>query len=516
MSKGRPFDKWYLAVTGLGVGVRLLFLLLSGDLEPYADESGYIYLAVCWNHFGFYSDAGTYLWPPGHPYFLAVLLDWFGAGGIYAAKLCQILASGLVGYFLMLIARRMLDRRAGIVAGLLWCFYLPLIGFTHYLWPETLFLAFFVPTLYLLVSWSPGAAKGGSAVWRVLGAGLLMGVSLLIKESMLYLSVILAALIVWRYRRVSLMEGVRHAGLFALGLAAVVCPWTLRNFEVYGRVAPVAASLGRNCYVGVFRQYRNFDYPVFLIGNDEVDIDKASPEALRISETAPLADPDGEPFYARIYGRDNWMYRWFIHRPPEAEWDRAADLPEQADRGRPGVKQIANTVDQSRANVRRAMNYIQEYPGFFAAARIKRLSNWASPTSFFVRHNALGRYKGILAATGVRRVLLIGALLLPMLVLFAAIPGLIWTLRGSTGRGVLRWTVLYALLPAMLAGMSRYRIAIEPVLIVAAGGFLSRLGRVRGVSVLSASGIALGWLVLGFLWLLAAREVLAVASVVWG
>lgn len=515
MNEGNAFDKWYLALTGLGVGVRLLFLLLAGNLGPYADESGYIYLALSWNHFGFYSDAGTYLWPPGHPYFLAVLLDWFGAGGVYAAKLCQILASGVVGYFLMLIARHMLDRRAGIVAGLIWCFYLPLIGFTHYLWPETLFLACFVPTLYLLVSWSPAAANGGSATWRLLGAGLLMGVSLLIKESMLYLNIILVALIVWRYRRVSLMEGVRHAGLFALALAAVVFPWTLRNYEVYGRVAPVAASLGKNCYIGVFRHYRNFDYPVVLIGSDEGEIDTAAPRVLRMSQTAPLADPDAEPFYVRIYGRDNWMYRWFIHRPPEAEWDRAADYPDQADRGPPGAKRVVNAVDQSRANVRRAMQYIREYPGYFSAARIKRLSNWISPTSFFVRHSALGRYEGFLAATVPRRALLLGALLLPMLVLFTAIPGLIWTLRGSNGRGVLRWTVLYALLPAMLAGMSRYRIVIEPVLIIAAGGFLSRLGRVRSVSALSASGIALAWLVLGFLWLLAAREVLAVAGVVW-
>ena len=268
MSKARTFDKSYLALTGLGVGVRLLFLLLAGGLEPYADESGYIYLALGWNHFGFFSDGGNYLWPPGYPFFLATMFDWFGVNGVYAAKLVQVLASSVIGYSLILIARRVLDHRAAIVAGLIWCFYLPLIGFTHYLWPETLFLTFFVPVLYLLVSASPKADGGPVDARRFLAAGLLMGVSLLIKESMLYLSVILTALIVWRFRRSALMEGVRHAALFAMALAVVVLPWMLRNYEVYGRYVPVAASLGENCYQGIFRRYQNFDYPPPLVGKD--------------------------------------------------------------------------------------------------------------------------------------------------------------------------------------------------------------------------------------------------------
>ena len=68
----------------------------------------------------------------------------------------------------------------------------------------------------------------------------------------------------------------------------------------------------------------------------------------------------------------------------------------------------------------------------------------------------------------------------------------------------------------MLVGMSRHRMAIEPVLIVAAAGFLSRLGRPRGVSKLALTSIVTGLAVLGFLWLLAAREVMAVAGSVWG
>ena len=498
MSKGNPFNKWYLALAGLGVGVRLLFLLPAGDLEPYRDESAYLYLAVCWNYFGFYSDMGNWLWPPGYPFFLATLLDWFGTGGIFAAKLIQVLGSGVIGLFLMLIARRTLDHRAAIVAGLIWCFYLPLIGFSHYLWPETIFLVCFVPALYLLVSWwLSEASKDSSAMPQLLGAGLLLGLSLLIKESLLYLSVVLVILMIWRYRRVAWGEGVRCATLFVLAQTAVVLPWTLRNYEVYDRFAPVAASLGQNCFKGIFGRYANIDFPDALLGADELG-------------QAPPAEPDAEPLYARVYGRDHWIYRWFIHRPPQAVWGRTRR------KDSPDALVVMNTVDQSHANVRKAIEFIRQYPRYFALLRVKRLSNWASPTSFFVRHNALGRYDGILASVGVRRALLIGALALPMTVLISAIPGLIWSLRRSPGATMLRCTALYALIPALLVGMSRHRAAVEPLLIIAAAGFLSRIGRPNGVSKLAAAGTVIAWAALGFLWLLAGRELLVIAGAIWG
>ena len=195
------------------------------------------------------------------------------------------------------------------------------------------------------MSWSLCAeSKDSSAVLQLLGAGLLLGLSLLIKESLLYLSVILVILMIWRFRRVALLEGIRYATLFALAQAAVVLPWTLRNYEVYDRFAPVAASLGQNCFKGIFGRYANIDFPDALIGEDEVG-------------DAPPAVPDGEPLYARVYGRDHWIYRWFIHRPPQAVWGRAR----RKDRG-PDARVVMNTVDQSKENVRKAIEYIRQYP----------------------------------------------------------------------------------------------------------------------------------------------------------
>ena len=106
---------------------------------------------------------------------------------------------------------------------------------------------------------------------------------------------------------------------------------------------------------------------------------------------------------------------------------------------------------------------------------------------------------------------------LRVLVLVAAVPGLVLALRSGAGGFVVPITLLYALSLGLLVGMSRHRMIIEPLLIALGSGFLARpsalrdRGRGRGLGL--AAG---GWALLGGLWYLAAPEVLAAAQRVWG
>ena len=474
------FDRVFLLLAVVGVAIRLVALHLAGELEPVLDEAAYLYHAACWEHFGFYTDSGRWLWPPGYPYFLKLALASFGVDGIGVAKLIQVLASGIVGYGTMLLAGMVFCRRAGFVAGGLWCVYLPMIGFTHYLWPETLFLACFVPALCLLCRWSEEAPDPGSARW-LLPAGLLLGLAALFKEQVAYLPLLLLALVLRRHRG-TMREGVRAASLFALAVTVVLFPWTLRNHEVYGTVTPVAASLGSNSWVGISARYRNFDYPVSFL--------------------AP-----GKNGYAEIYDEGDWRYSTFIERPEEAEWGWVGHRrPDQWSR---------NVVELSHVETLRALNHARLYPGVFLAGRVKQLSNWVSPTSFFVRHLGMERYPGLAKHPIARRLLLCGALLLSMLVLTSAVPGAVTALRGPPARAILLLPLIYALGTALLVGMSRHRMAIEPVLIVLAAGFLSRL-RIGDLPGRERRAVFLGWGFLLFLWYLAAPEVTAAARSIWG
>ncbi|MBU0640729.1 MAG: glycosyltransferase family 39 protein [Planctomycetes bacterium] len=465
--QSRPPYLLYAGVALLGVLVRAVFLMLAGDLDAFADEVNYIYLALSWNRFSIYPDCVRYLWPPGYPFFLAVLLRFFQADAIFIAKACQVVLSGIIGFVTMLLAERVFDRRAAKVAGGLWCAYLPLIAFTHYTWPETLFLVFFLPGLYLLLTWWT-LAEGDSGAGRLLAAGLLLGVALLIKEVILYLVVALVLLVVWRHRRGSWARGVGHASLLLLSTAAVVVPWTLRNYEVYGRLAPVGASLGENCYQGILRPYAAFDYP-------QVD-------------------------YAQLYGREHARYRWFVERPPGITAQRA---------GAP------NVVDRSAADVRQAQRVMVEHPKWFARGRLKRLANWLAPTSFFVRHYALRRYDGTLNVPSVRRTLLVVSIVESAAVIVLALAGATLALRKPAARTVLGWTLLYFMATALLVGMSRHRGAVAPLLIVLAAGFLSGSGRPWLRRKRPVVLLAIGGLIVGSLWWINYPEVALFLERAW-
>jgi 4-amino-4-deoxy-L-arabinose transferase-like glycosyltransferase len=449
------------------VGLRLLFLLLAGNLEPQADESHYLYLATIWQHFGIYSDCAYYLWPPGYPLFLGLALQLFGASGIFAAKLCQVLLSGIVGLTTMLVAARLFSRRAAVVAGILWSLYLPLIGFTHYLWPETLYLAAFLPALYLLIVWWQQSERTAVSNRYLIAAGVLLGLSLLIKEVGLWWCAGLVLLVLARDLRQSVAQAASRAILFALSMSVVVLPWTLRNHEVYGRWTPVGATLGQNMYWGLNSTYLNFDYT-----------------PAQLSQLAQL---------------NPRTYRWLLAAPPPA-WQRST---------------APNVIDRSAEDVRRGLQYAGDHPAFAARTRIKKLADWATPLSFFVRHYALDRYHGVLASPAVRRPLLTAALLLPLLVLAAAIPGFWGSLRTSGAWPVLAFTLLYFIpTTALVNGMSRYRTPIEPLLIVLAAGFLSGAAWrswSRPAMVVSILGCA----ALAFLWWLNAPEVLALVQNAW-
>ncbi|MHC4943523.1 MAG: ArnT family glycosyltransferase [Planctomycetota bacterium] len=457
---------WILGLTASGVVIRFAFLLLAGDLEPYADESNYLYLALLLKRFDIYSDGLLYLWPPGYPCYLSLFLDLFGSGGIFAAKLCQVLLSGLIGFFLMLIAGRLYSGRVVRLTGMIWCIYLPLIGFTHFLWPETLYLALFLPGFYLLLRWWQETPRAAARNHLLVAAGLLFGASLLVKEIGLWWCLLVCVLIAFHDRKAGVLQALSRSALFLLAVTVIVIPWTLRNHEVYGRFAPVGATLGQNVFFGMNSPYMNFDYPM----KQQQEIARANAAIRRV-----LTSPDAPP------------------------WERSEAL---------------NIIDQSSENVRRGLAHCLDHPGFALRTRIKLLADWATPMSFFVRHYGLERYQGNLNGSVVRKFLIAAGLLLPMLVLAAAIGGAVFRLRGSTG-GLLGWTLLYfASTGSLIAGMSRYRISIEPLLIMLAAAFLARIGRRWGQRkrfILFLSGLAL----LIALWCVNAPEILAAIAPVW-
>lgn len=457
-------------LTGAGVAFRLLLLLAAGALEPHADESHYLYSGLSWSHFGFYPDTLRFLWPPAYPYAVKLAIEAWGPSAPFALKLAQVAASAAIGSSIMLLALRIFSRRAAAVAGALWAGYLPLAAYTHYLWPETFFLACFTPALALLVAWWDEPSGTPAADARLFAVGLLLGLSLLVKEVALYLCPLLAGGVAWRLR--GQPSAAASAALLPLAaVALVILPLTFRNYEVFGRFVPVGETLGKNVMMGLQHPFQSLDYNV---------------EGRR-----------------RIY-RSNRALRQLVMgtgEEPRPEFETERDT---------------NLIDQSRGTVRDGLAFGLAHPGFALRSRIVKVANWVSPTSFFVRHYGLERYHGLLDAAAVRRVLVLAALGLSAVVIAAAIPGLLLCLQSHAGRMVLVPVLLYFLAVAgPVQGASRYRVPIEPLLIVLAAGFLAGEGRPWRGRRAACRAVAAGLLLLVGLWSLTARQTLELVRIVW-
>jgi 4-amino-4-deoxy-L-arabinose transferase-like glycosyltransferase len=458
----RPDRTQLLGVLVLGVLVRLAFLVWAEPLELWADEGQYAYQAIAWNRFGFYLGSPGWVWPPGYAAYLAPFFRVFGEGGVFAAKLGQVLLSSVVGASVFLLARRLFDLRAARLAGLLWAVYLPLIGFTHYLWPETLFLALLAPAVLLFLHVVDGEDRTRDAL-RMAAVGVLLGLACLVKEAALPLLLLLPLVRIAARGETALAGRAGEAGVLLLAATAVLAPWTLRNLEVYGRLVPSGSTLGENLYQGVNADYVNFDY--------------AGGHALK------------------AVGTSGPVYRWLVRWPADAEkWERST---------------APNTIDRTRENLASARAFAAEHPGFVLRSRLKKLADWVTPLNFFQRHLRLEVYRGSLASPWARTPLVLLSLALTALVLAGGIGGIGLAVDG----GPRRWTLL-AIVATFLAGtlvvsMSRYRVPVEPFLLVAAAGFLTRAGRSAPARPATIATRAL-WIGIGLAWLLNAREILFV------
>ncbi|MAE28806.1 MAG: hypothetical protein QF724_02815 [Planctomycetota bacterium] len=457
-----------LLLTVLGLCLRLALLLCAGEMELERDEAHYLSSALRWNHFGFYSDQFRFMWPPGYAFLLSLLLDAFGARALFIARLLGVLASASIGLTSMLFARRIFSERAAWVAGLLWCLHLPLAEYTTSLLTETLFIAVFLPTLYLLFDAAtrlanssdsnPSSEPAPSLSGRLLLAGLLFGLSLYLRDVALFLAPILALALAAAARGRPLLARCAPASLFLLATAATVLPWTLRNYEVYGRLVPIGSTLGENVYRGLNARYSN---------SDLMDL-----EAIRSAHGLTPLSAVQRP----------WTNALATDR--EDHWARAI---------RP-----YNTIDRLGANVELGKQFALARPSWFLRSRLQTLADFFAPVSYFVRHAAVGRYNGPLGEPLLVGLLVPWATATTLLIIFCGILGLCTGLIGRPQWWIVGGTIAYFTATALLISHSRFRLPIEPLLIVLAAGLLTgswrRATRGRRALALAAS------MVLMFFW----------------
>ena len=249
-----PTARTLLLLTLAGFAVRAAFLLLEPATHPVADERTWTNWAVeslATPRVAF-SPLRTHMifYPPLYPYFIAVAYALFHA--LEAAKWAQVVVSALLVPAVGLVGLRAFGPRAGLVAAGITAFYPDLVWFAAHFWSETLFL---VLLWWAIERLTAGDARGSTAAAAV--AGLLWGLAILTRETILYLTRVAAVWLAWRAGRAG---GTKRAAAFLLCATLVVVPWTLRNWMAFRAFVPVSTAGGLALFQGNARLTREEVY----------------------------------------------------------------------------------------------------------------------------------------------------------------------------------------------------------------------------------------------------------------
>lgn len=242
-----------------GLLLRLFFFaasLLTEGAPLIRDEGNYVGIAVPLSQGQGFVEKWVWIRPPAYPLFVAAFLVASG-GELPAAALAQIVLSVLnIGLLYALVLELFAwrgnvstdrVRAVGLAAAALMALNPHAVFYANLLMPETLYMLAITVVGWALVRalhlW--GTSK---ALWLVALAGATAAVGVLLRSLLLTFVPLLVAWLVWVAPRPRGVQGggfrlsravLLPAALFLAVMAAVIAPWTARNYVRYGRFLPV-------------------------------------------------------------------------------------------------------------------------------------------------------------------------------------------------------------------------------------------------------------------------------------
>lgn len=186
----------------------------------------------------------TFYQAPLYPYFLAVLKLVFG-DSLWPIRIVQALLGASSCGLLFLAARNFVSHRVGVVAGCLLALYPPAIFFDG-LVQKAAIGGFIV----VLVLWLVSRAQKSPTRARFLALGAVLALLMLTREETILLVPALALWIAWRFTGHALRTRAVWVASFAGGLALVLLPVGLRNYEVGGEFLITTSQAGSNFWIG--------------------------------------------------------------------------------------------------------------------------------------------------------------------------------------------------------------------------------------------------------------------------
>lgn len=240
----------------LGVGLALRLLVVWTVLKNYPPkwlftrglEMGWLAQSIL-DGKGLSSPFGVPTGPsafvaPGYPILIAGVFRVLGSYSM-ASELfvlgVQIALNLVTVWLMMLIARRLFDQRAAIIAGLVWACSLPLIWMPTIFWDTSIAICLLVGLLALVLHFSD---RTSWLTWILLGA--YCAVTALINPAMILVLAAMLAWLAWQRREA------QRWGLLVAGLTfcAIFSPWPIRNAKVFHAFIPLRTTVGYELWMG--------------------------------------------------------------------------------------------------------------------------------------------------------------------------------------------------------------------------------------------------------------------------
>jgi hypothetical protein len=382
---------------------------------------------------GMTASAG-WLWAPGWPVLLGIF-KW-ATGWAGTVKALQIPVAGANSVMLYILAGKVFGegqrddetyakrrRVAGLVAAWMYAISLHQAFFAQRLWSEVVYTGVLLGGLLLFMRardtmlQGPDTPRGGDAR-KALGAaamlGFAVGICVLFRGVAQYMAPIFVVGLLWGRLRRGLAWG--QAGALVVAMGLTVAPYSIHATEKFETFVLSDRTLGQMMWLG----NNDFKPLTFDYGNGQL-----SQRAFKRTKNTG--------------------------RKPCAKRSKAFELDAcQVDAGKQWI--LANKAE-----------FFRRMP-----MRVAQLLN---PHSLLTRHLRWNRYPGI--PWWLTEGLIATQALASMVVLFLGAAGL--ALRGKGGRGIVIAGILvyHVAAIAALAGLTRYRVPLEPLLMLFAAGIFA-------------------------------------------
>ncbi|MBI4790124.1 MAG: glycosyltransferase family 39 protein [Chloroflexi bacterium] len=185
-------------------------------------------------------------WPPLQSLVLGVGFVFFGHT-LFAARLIMVLLSALTAPPVYLVTEKLANRRAALMAALLFAIYPSFVHFSFRLFSETtfIFLLFFMLLMLMLTS---QASNPRRAIVLAAVTGSLLGLATLVRAVGI---VLIPVAMLWAARQVTdLGKGLLTAVVIFSAACVAVLPWEATMYALEGRVFVVTRAVDVSDYLG--------------------------------------------------------------------------------------------------------------------------------------------------------------------------------------------------------------------------------------------------------------------------